>query len=57
MLLKDNPQTKSEKIVRAFFDDLLDRSGVGNALESIDEDIQEEMVETLEKKVDKILSE
>lgn len=56
-LVKSNPRTKSEKIVAAFFNELLDRSGIDHALESIDSEIQEEIVEELEKKVEAILVE
>ncbi len=47
--------SRAEKIVEAVLADLGDRSGVGNALDGIDDDIKVEMKEELVEKVQALL--
>ena len=46
---------QSEDIVEAIINELSDRSGIGNALEEIDEDVMAELIDKLQLIVRRIL--
>lgn len=51
---KSNPElhfTKADKILVAVMNELLDRSGIQNAIEECDLDIKNELFETLTEKI------
>ncbi len=52
----NNTNTKSENIVFSILNNLEGRSGIGNALESIDDEIFEDMLNTLYLIAQKIIN-
>lgn len=49
-------ETLADKIVKAVLEDLAGRSGIGNALEECDQEIQREIKEELTEKVQAVLT-
>ena len=45
-------EVRSKPIAKAIIDNLLDRSGIGNALEECDDDIREEILDTISNIID-----